>query len=722
MGTTTTAAAAASTKNIPDTSNSVKQHQQHDYNTNIIQEGGTTITHHETVATPSSSPTQSLRLEENKENNASASPLHCDDKTRKPSNDGPIVASSSSTISTSATIRTKASSMPSPTTIHGSEREEITTTSQQRVVDNDEFCDLSPLKDGHCNIDLLPLSTSVPSVAVECSIFDCNICLESVVEPVVTLCGHLYCWPCLYKWLEPGMTVWERQQLTFPSSPIRINNNDSVQQGEENDNRISYGAQSSAGDTLGSDFDDRRQQRHREGEGEVRNEQSEGYERRVSNNNEGQLEHPHDIDTENRAMMTTQRRSCPVCKHDCSVLALVPIFVRTATKNCVKGKHMRGRRMRSDDITAEGDVSPLLAFPETVPSTALSLSAAADESCYNQVQVHNSSGSVEIERQAANHESVIVMPSRPNPWLGGRGPAHSSYSGNNNNNRNNTAQSRYNHQYQPNTIISTTMTNNNIPLSPNSNTAFHHSFFNGLLGLQQSQAAQHQSQQQQQLRHTPDGISATLGPSSSTLDTSFRSSTFVENAVTSHGSTELRRGQGDSDVPITTVVADISVSTLSLNHNNEPPSSDSIINSVFNNDAAVASSLSTSLPTVTVANTRRGRTSPSNRDGSRNENRSDATNEIIISSTPLQEQRMTSETRQSQASAYSNNNTTNSAHDRNSNNHNAQQGTQSIVTTTTGGSSNNNNTLAIVEDTATEFLSRLLLILGSFVVFCLLMF
>ncbi|CAN0915027.1 E3 ubiquitin-protein ligase RMA1H1 [Linum grandiflorum] len=32
--------------------------------------------------------------------------------------------------------------------------------------------------------------------------FDCNICLDSVMDPVVTLCGHLYCWPCIYKWLN----------------------------------------------------------------------------------------------------------------------------------------------------------------------------------------------------------------------------------------------------------------------------------------------------------------------------------------------------------------------------------------------------------------------------------------------------------------------------------------------------------------------------------------
>lgn len=32
--------------------------------------------------------------------------------------------------------------------------------------------------------------------------FDCNICLDTVHDPVVTLCGHLYCWPCIYKWLQ----------------------------------------------------------------------------------------------------------------------------------------------------------------------------------------------------------------------------------------------------------------------------------------------------------------------------------------------------------------------------------------------------------------------------------------------------------------------------------------------------------------------------------------
>ncbi|KIY95969.1 RING finger protein [Monoraphidium neglectum] len=34
------------------------------------------------------------------------------------------------------------------------------------------------------------------------SAFECNICLDLAKEPVVTLCGHLFCWPCLYRWMQ----------------------------------------------------------------------------------------------------------------------------------------------------------------------------------------------------------------------------------------------------------------------------------------------------------------------------------------------------------------------------------------------------------------------------------------------------------------------------------------------------------------------------------------
>jgi len=29
--------------------------------------------------------------------------------------------------------------------------------------------------------------------------FECKICLEEACEPVVTRCGHLYCWACIYE-------------------------------------------------------------------------------------------------------------------------------------------------------------------------------------------------------------------------------------------------------------------------------------------------------------------------------------------------------------------------------------------------------------------------------------------------------------------------------------------------------------------------------------------
>ncbi|KAF7141521.1 hypothetical protein RHSIM_Rhsim06G0197300 [Rhododendron simsii] len=51
--------------------------------------------------------------------------------------------------------------------------------------------------------------TSAPATAAENGngCFDCNICLDSAHDPVVTLCGHLYCWPCIYKWLHVQTTA-----------------------------------------------------------------------------------------------------------------------------------------------------------------------------------------------------------------------------------------------------------------------------------------------------------------------------------------------------------------------------------------------------------------------------------------------------------------------------------------------------------------------------------
>ncbi|KAL2476091.1 E3 ubiquitin-protein ligase RMA1 [Abeliophyllum distichum] len=48
--------------------------------------------------------------------------------------------------------------------------------------------------------------------------FDCSICLDSAHDPVVTLCGHLYCWPCIYKWLQAQSSSLESDER--PKCPV----------------------------------------------------------------------------------------------------------------------------------------------------------------------------------------------------------------------------------------------------------------------------------------------------------------------------------------------------------------------------------------------------------------------------------------------------------------------------------------------------------------------
>ncbi|KAF9600713.1 hypothetical protein IFM89_011384 [Coptis chinensis] len=47
--------------------------------------------------------------------------------------------------------------------------------------------------------------------------FDCNICLDNAHDPVVTLCGHLYCWPCIYQWIHfQGASITPEEQQQCP--------------------------------------------------------------------------------------------------------------------------------------------------------------------------------------------------------------------------------------------------------------------------------------------------------------------------------------------------------------------------------------------------------------------------------------------------------------------------------------------------------------------------
>ncbi|XP_075054402.1 E3 ubiquitin-protein ligase RNF5-like, partial [Mixophyes fleayi] len=54
--------------------------------------------------------------------------------------------------------------------------------------------------------------------------YESNICLETAREPVVSVCGHLYCWPCLHQPLEtrpghqncPVCKVWISRENVIP--------------------------------------------------------------------------------------------------------------------------------------------------------------------------------------------------------------------------------------------------------------------------------------------------------------------------------------------------------------------------------------------------------------------------------------------------------------------------------------------------------------------------
>ncbi|KAJ8534928.1 hypothetical protein K7X08_016656 [Anisodus acutangulus] len=50
--------------------------------------------------------------------------------------------------------------------------------------------------------------------------FDCNICLDVVHDPVVTFCGHLYCWPCIYKWIQFQSILSENSDQQKPQCPV----------------------------------------------------------------------------------------------------------------------------------------------------------------------------------------------------------------------------------------------------------------------------------------------------------------------------------------------------------------------------------------------------------------------------------------------------------------------------------------------------------------------
>jgi len=45
-------------------------------------------------------------------------------------------------------------------------------------------------------------NTVAQEIKNEGSPLECNICYEESDEPVTTTCGHIYCWACIYKWIQ----------------------------------------------------------------------------------------------------------------------------------------------------------------------------------------------------------------------------------------------------------------------------------------------------------------------------------------------------------------------------------------------------------------------------------------------------------------------------------------------------------------------------------------
>ena len=68
--------------------------------------------------------------------------------------------------------------------------------------------------------------------------FECTICLDTAKEPVLTKCGHMFCWPCIYNWLDS-----KEGKTKCPNCKNQITKNDlipvySSNENEENTNRF----------------------------------------------------------------------------------------------------------------------------------------------------------------------------------------------------------------------------------------------------------------------------------------------------------------------------------------------------------------------------------------------------------------------------------------------------------------------------------------------------
>lgn len=140
--------------------------------------------------------------------------------------------------------------------------------------------------DGNFEDDRAAVAPSPARSQSKDSRFMCAICIDEVSdEPVVTKCGHLFCWPCLYQWLAPGMLVNE------------------------------YYAAFGGGGGIGIG-------RAANNHGGLNNFISE-----MATNSSNSHDRPYDP-----ARFNSARRVCPVCKAFCSVDSVIPIYIHVHAK------------------------------------------------------------------------------------------------------------------------------------------------------------------------------------------------------------------------------------------------------------------------------------------------------------------------------------------------------------------------------------------------------
>jgi len=65
------------------------------------------------------------------------------------------------------------------------------------------------------HVDAAESAATPAAAAVDDNVFDCNVCLSMPVNPIVTTCGHVFCWGCIYKWMESF-----REKTSPPSCPV----------------------------------------------------------------------------------------------------------------------------------------------------------------------------------------------------------------------------------------------------------------------------------------------------------------------------------------------------------------------------------------------------------------------------------------------------------------------------------------------------------------------